>query len=100
MESGFEEWYNNLNNEKDFIVSAEKMKETLKKGLPTKKDKDVFEDIFEFFKNKYEKNLPFDLKSLYIYMTKVKGWPDFDHNIYARLLTLIGLCGFSWKDKE
>lgn len=93
----FEQWVADIEQDTDFISRATKLKNTYKKGLTSKKDKDVFEDIFEYFREKYEMNIPFDLQSLYIYMTDVKGWPDFDYKVYMRLLTLIGLCGFSWK---
>ena len=94
----FDKWVSDVENEKDFITRAILLKDTYKKGLETKKDRDAFEDIFEYFKTKYEKNKETDLHSLYIYMTKVKGWPDFDYNIYARLLILIGLCGFKFEE--
>lgn len=97
-EKDFEAWKKDIESEPDFINRAEKMKITLMKGLKSKKDRDVFEDLFEYFKSKYERKKTFDLKSLYIYMTKVKGWPDFDYNVYSRQLTMIGLCGFNWKE--
>lgn len=92
----FNQWFESIQNESDFLKRAEMLKNSYKKDL-SKKDKDAFEDIFEFFANKYKKGLSFDLKSLYVYMTKVKGWPDFDYKAYAKLLILIGLCGFEWK---
>lgn len=94
----FLQWKKDIEKDEDFLSRAEKMKEALKKGLNTKKDKDAFEDIFSFFKRRYEIKKDFDLKTLYIYMTKVKGWPDFDYNVYARFLTLIGLCGFDFQE--
>ena len=96
MNDEFENWLKDIDDTEDFIEKALKLKETYKKGL-SKRDKDAFDDIFEYFRNKYELGNEFDLKGLYIYMTKVKGWPDFDYQVYARLLTLVGLCGFEWE---